>query len=74
MTIARPTARPLPTSPFNVPSCVTPAEQFAVSDQVTHDRYGLGRVVHVETDTALIIDFGSRRVRVLTPCGKLTKL
>ena len=41
---------------------------------VTHDKYGLGRVVGVEGDTALIIEFGSRQVRIMTPCAKLTKL
>ena len=74
MTITRAAARPLPMSPFNVPTCVVRAEQFAVSDQVTHDKYGLGRVLSVEAETALIIDFGSCRVRILTPCGKLSKL
>jgi len=45
-----------------------------VQDQVTHDKYGLGRVVAVEDDTALVIDFGNHRVRIATPCTKLTKL
>jgi hypothetical protein len=52
----------------------TPIEQFAVRDQVTHDKYGLGRVVQVEADEAVIVDFGSRKVRVLTPFATLTKL
>ena len=43
-------------------------------EQVTHDTYGLGRVIGVEDDTALVIDFGSRQVRIATPCAKLTKL
>jgi hypothetical protein len=72
---ARAGARPLlPASPFGAPPLVPPAEQFAACDQVTHDKYGLGRVISVEDDTALIIDFGSRRVRITTPCAKLTKL
>jgi hypothetical protein len=72
---ARAAARPLlPASPFGAPPPTPPAEQFAVPDQVTHDKYGLGRVVSVEDDTTLIIDFGSRRVRITTPCAKLTKL
>ena len=67
-------ARPfLPTSPFRAP-LTPPPEQFAVYDQVTHDKYGLGRVTVVEDDTSLIIDFGSCRVRIMTPCDKLTKL
>jgi hypothetical protein len=71
----RAAARPLlPTSPFGAPPLTPPAEQFAVQDQVTHDRYGLGRVISVQDDTILIIDFGSRRVRIMTPCAKLSKL
>ena len=71
----RAAGRPLlPTSPFGAPPLTPPAEQFAPHDQVTHDKYGLGRVISVEDDTALIIDFGSRRVRITTPCAKLTKL
>ena len=64
----------LPTSPFGAPGLTPPAEQFAVQDQVTHDKYGLGRVISVEEDTSLIIDFGSRRVQITMPCAKLTKL
>ena len=43
-------------------------------DQVTHDKYGLGRVISVEADATLVVDFGSCRVRIMTPCAKLTKL
>jgi hypothetical protein len=68
------TRRFLPTSPFQPPPAAPPAEQFDVQDLVTHDKYGLGRVVSVEDDTALVIDFGSHRVRITTPCAKLTKL
>jgi hypothetical protein len=72
---ARAGARPLlPTSPFGPPPLTPPAEQFAVQDQVTHDKHGLGRVISVEDDATLVIDFGSHRVRITTPCAKLTKL
>jgi hypothetical protein len=67
------TRRPLSTSPFDVPPPAPAAEQFAVQDQVTHDKYGLGRVVSAQED-ALVIDFGSRRVRIMMPCAKLVKL
>jgi hypothetical protein len=71
----RAAARPLlPASPFGPPSPAPPAERFAVRDQVTHDKHGLGRVIGVEDDTILIVDFGARRVRITTPCAKLTKL
>ena len=45
-----------------------------MQDQVVHDTYGLGRVIGVEADTALAVDFGSCRVRIVLPCAKLTKL
>ena len=38
------TRRFLPTSPFNTTSAAPPVTQFALQDQVTHDKYGLGRV------------------------------
>ena len=68
------TRRFLPTTPIKPPPPAGPVEQFAVQDQVTHDKYGLGRVVSVEDDTALVIDFRTHRVRITTPCAKLTKL
>ena len=68
------TRRYLPTSPFKAPPAAPPAEQFAVQDQVTHDKYGLGLVIGVEDGTAVVIDFGSRQERIVTPCAKLTKL
>jgi hypothetical protein len=69
------TRRHLPTSPFKPPPPVPPAEQFAVEDVVTHDKYGLGRVTTVEDDNnTLVIDFGEQRVRITTPCSKLTRL
>jgi hypothetical protein len=65
----------LSTSPFNKPSTTEPpAEQYAVQDLVTHDRYGLGRVVSVEDAAALTVDFGAQLVRIHTPCSKMTKL
>jgi hypothetical protein len=66
--------RHLPTSPFAAAPPAPPAEQFAEQDQVTHDKYGLGRVITVEDDAALVIDFGARRVRITLPCANLTKL
>ena len=68
------TRRLLPTSPFKVPPLAPPAEQFAVQDLVTHDKYGLGRVIGVEDDAAVVIDFGSRQERITTPCSQLTRL
>ena len=65
----------LPGSPFNVLPVDPPVEQFAVRDRVTHDKYGLGWVVLVEEDDdAVIVVFGSRKVRILSPFARLTKL
>jgi hypothetical protein len=62
-------------SPFNAPANPEPpAEQYVQGDRVTHDRYGLGRVVTVEDDTALIIDFGRQLMRIKIPCARMTKL
>jgi hypothetical protein len=66
--------RSLPGSPFNARPVDPPVEQFAVGDQVTHDKYGLGRVILVEGEDAVMVDFGSRRVRLLSPFAKLTRL
>lgn len=67
--------RHLPGSPFSVPEPADPpAESYAVHDRVTHDKYGLGTVTSVEDGIALIIDFGSHKQRIKTPCPKLTKL
>ena len=64
----------LPGSPFNAVPVDTPIEQFTVLDQVTHDKYGLGRVVLVEDDDAVIVSFGSRKGRIFSPFAALTKL
>ncbi len=67
--------RQLPGSPFNAPeAAVLPPESYAVSDMVTHDKYGLGTIVGVEEGISVLIDFGSHKQRLRTPCAKLTKL
>jgi hypothetical protein len=66
--------RQLPGSPFNVPEAAPPAERYAVDDKVTHDTYGLGMVVGVENGIAVLVDFGPHKLRIPTPCSKLTKL
>jgi hypothetical protein len=64
--------RVLPGSPFNNQP-VQEIEQFVVSDRVTHDEYGLGRVVLVEAE-AVTVDFGSQVVRVESPFRRMTRL
>jgi hypothetical protein len=66
--------RYLPTSPFKPLPEAPPAEEYEVDDLVTHDKYGLGRVVLVEGDTAVVVDFAPRRVRITTPFARMTKL
>jgi hypothetical protein len=68
--------RPLPGSPFNGPDAAAPAEpeRYAVSDKVTHDKYGLGTVIGVEEGISVLIDFRSHKQLLRTPCAKLTKL
>ena len=66
--------RPIPGSPFNVPAPVRPVERYALNDMVTHDRYGLGVVIGVEQEVAVLVDFGTQRERITAPYSKLTKL
>ena len=68
------TRRYLPGSPFKPPAPAPPAETFAVHDQVTHDKYGLGVILGVEDGIAVLVDFGPQRLRIPVPCAKLTKL
>ena len=67
------TPRHLPGSPFAAPVPASPAETFAVDDQVTHDKYGLGIVLSADAD-AVLVDFRSHQRRFVLPCAKLTKL
>lgn len=67
------TRRHLPNSPFK-PAVAPTVETFTVDERVTHDKYGLGRVVGVEGNEAVVVDFGDARVRLCTPFGKLNKL
>ena len=73
---AGPARRYLPGSPFNVPVVDSPVETetFAAGDLVTHDKYGLGRVIGIEDEVAILVDFGTHRLRVSLPCAKLVKL
>jgi hypothetical protein len=68
------TRRHLPTSPFQVPVDPPPPQRFELQDRVTHDKFGLGRVIRVEHDIAVLVDFGGRQVRIASPFPKLFKL
>jgi len=64
--------RHLATSPFR-PEPEPEIEQYAVGDLVSHDSYGMGRVVHVRP-AAVMVDFGSQTVNVVSPFHKMTRL
>ena len=66
--------RHLPSSPFKPPPEAPPVERYELDDLVTHDKYGLGRVISVEGDDAVVVDFAPRRVRITTPFTRMTKL
>ncbi|MFH7594636.1 hypothetical protein WDV06_05945 [Streptomyces racemochromogenes] len=73
--MTRPAAsrRHLPSSPFKAP-VEPPVRGFGVGDRVNHDAFGLGRVVGVEEDVAVLVDFGATRRRVLSPYSRMTVL
>ena len=48
-------------------------ECYALDDRVSHDVYGLGRVVGMEA-SAVTVDFGSRRVRIASPFPRMERL
>jgi hypothetical protein len=68
------TRRYLPSSPFKPPPEDPPAERYELNDLVTHDKYGLGRVILVEGDASVVVDFATKKVRIATPFSRMTKL
>ena len=66
--------RYLAASPFNNRPPDPPIETFSVQDRVSHDQYGLGRVIGVEEEIAVLVDFGSHQKRITSPYPKLFKL
>jgi hypothetical protein len=64
--------RHLASSPFQ-PEPEPTIEQYAVGDVVSHDSYGVGRVVGAEAG-AVTVDFGAQTVRVTSPFSKMAKL
>ncbi|WP_280697876.1 hypothetical protein [Kitasatospora sp. GP82] len=65
--------RTLPTSPFKPPAPPV-LKEFAVGDRVTHDQYGLGRAIAIESDSTVLVDFGSRQERIAQPYARMFKL
>jgi hypothetical protein len=73
MTKRAATRRYLPASPFKAP-VTPPVEQYAVGDRVTHDAYGLGRVIGVDGEIAVLVRFGARQERITSPYTRMSKL
>ncbi|MBR7676704.1 CarD family transcriptional regulator [Streptomyces sp. NPDC054796] len=73
MTKPAATRRNLPTSPFKAP-VAPPIKRFAVGDRVTHDEHGLGRVIGIEDEIAVLVDFGPFQKRITSPFAKMTTL
>ena len=48
-------------------------ETFEVANRVSHDSYGVGKVISIEGG-AVTVDFGSKTVRIVSPYHKLEKL
>ena len=70
-TPARP-RRHLASSPFG-PDPEPIIEQYALDDLVSQDAYGMGRVIQSDAG-AVIVDFGSRTVRITSPFPKMARL
>jgi hypothetical protein len=64
--------RHLHSSPFP-PDPEQVIEEFDLGDLVSHDSYGMGRVIGVDTD-AVLVDFRTQTVRITSPYRKMTKL
>jgi hypothetical protein len=62
----------LASSPFQ-PEPEPEIENFELQDRVSHDQYGLGRVVSKEY-SAVTVDFGNCTHRINSPYPKLQKL
>jgi hypothetical protein len=64
--------RYLASSPFQ-PDTEPTIEQYAINDLVSHDSYGMGRVIQVEA-AAVTVDFRSQTVRITSPFHKMAPL
>lgn len=65
--------RVLPASPFKAPAA-PPLKRFDIGNRVSHDEHGLGRVIGVEDEIAVLVDFGSFRARITSPYSRMAKL
>jgi len=72
MTTSAGRRRHLSSSPFQ-PDPEPAIEEYAINDLVSHDAYGLGRVIQLEA-AAVTVDFRSQTVRIVSPFHKMTRL
>ena len=47
---------------------------FELDDLVTHEKHGLGRVLLVEGDAAVVVDFAPMKVRITAPFARMIML
>ena len=64
--------RHLASSPFQ-PQSEPVIEQYALEDRVSHDTYGVGRIIGRD-NVAVTVDFGTRTVRITSPFHKMERL
>ncbi|QDP95433.1 hypothetical protein FOE78_05500 [Microlunatus elymi] len=71
-TRSEPERRRLAGSPFQ-PEPELLISHFGLGDRVSHDRYGLGRVVGADPG-GVTVDFDARKVRVASPFKDMERL
>lgn len=62
-----------PSSPFQAKPEV-PEEVYEVGARVSHDTFGLGRIVSLQGTSSVQVDFGDGAKHVPLPCAKMTNL
>lgn len=72
MPTAASSRRHLASSPFQ-PDPEPTIEQYALNDRVSHDSYGMGRVIGLE-EAAVTVDFRTQTVRIPSPYPTMAKL
>lgn len=64
--------RHLASSPF-APKVEVPVVEYALHDRISHDTHGLGTVIGVEPH-AVLVDFGTKKVRLTSPYARMEHL
>ncbi|WP_235833633.1 hypothetical protein [Aeromicrobium chenweiae] len=49
-------------------------EVYEVGARVSHDTYGMGRIVSIQGTTSAQVDFGDGPKHIPLPCSKMTAL